>query len=171
MRHALMFHLAVALLAAPALASEPATPVAPKDISAGDVAATPAVDLNLKHTEIPALLTAALEEPYSLTGLGSCRRLAAAIGELDGVLGDDVDMPAEDGKRVRPGQVARSVVRGFIPFGGVIREISGANGHERQLQTAIASGVARRSFLKGTGQARGCAYPARSATAAMGVQR
>jgi hypothetical protein len=171
MRRALMFPLALALLASPAIAAEPVKPAAPKDISVGDVAATPAVDLNLKHTDIPPLLTAALEEPYSLTGLGSCGRLSAAIGELDAVLGDDVDMPAEDGKRVRPGQVARSVVRGFIPFGGVIREISGANSHERQLQTAIAAGVARRSFLKGTGQARGCAYPARSATASMAVQR
>lgn len=171
MRRALMLPLALALLAAPALAADPAEPAASKDISAGDVAATPAVDLNLKRSEISPLLTAALEDPYTLRGLGSCRRLSATIGDLDAVLGDDVDMPTEDGKRVRPGQVARSVVRGFIPFGGVIREISGANGHERQMQTAIAAGVARRSFLKGTGQARGCAYPARSATAAMAVQR
>ena len=171
MRIAMMFPLAAMLIAAPALATEPATPVTPKDISAADVAATPAADLNLKRTEIPALLAAAAEEPYSLSGLGSCRRLITAIGELDAVLGNDVDMPPESGKRVRPGHVAKAVVGSFIPFEGVIREISGANGHDRRLQSAIASGAARRSFLKGTGQARGCAYPARSATSALGLQR
>ena len=171
MRHALLFPLAVTLLAVPALATEPETLATPNDVSAADVAATPAADLNLKRTEIPALLTAAIEEPYSLRGMGSCRRLVTAIGELDAVLGDDVDMPTEDGKRVRPGHVARSVVGNFIPFEGLIREISGANGHDRRLQSAIAAGAARRSFLKGTGQARGCAYPARSATAGLGLQR
>ena len=170
MRYPLMFPLAALLLAAPVLAAEPAKPVTPKDASALDVVATPATDLNLRKTEIPALLTAAVEDPYNLRGLGSCRRLVSAIGELDTVLGDDVDMPAEGGKRIRPGHVAKQVVSNFIPFEGVIREISGANGQDRRLQSAIASGAARRSFLKGTGQARGCAYPARSATAAMGLQ-
>ena len=171
MRYALMFPLTVALSAIPALASDPAKPVTHNDVSAVDVVATPATDLNLRKTEIPALLTAAVEEPYSLRGLGSCRRLVSAVGDLDAVLGDDVDMPPASGKRIRPGHVAKEVIGNFIPFEGVIREISGANGHDRRLQSAIASGAARRSFLKGTGQARGCAYPARSATAAMGLQR
>ena len=69
MRYALMFPLAVTLLAAPALATEPATLVTPKDVSAADVITTPAADLNLKRTEIPALLAAAAEEPYSLAAL------------------------------------------------------------------------------------------------------
>ena len=171
MRRALTLPFAMALLAAPALAADPPRPVTQNDVSAADVAATPAVDLNLKRTEIPTLLTAAIDDPYNVRGLGSCRRLVSAIGELNAVLGDDVDMPAENGKRVRPGHVARSVVGSFIPFEGVIREISGANGHDRRLQSAIAAGAARRSFLKGTGQARGCAYPARSATSAMNLER
>ena len=171
MRYTLMLPLAVALLTAPALAADPVKPVASHDVSAVDVVATPAMDLNLKKTEIPVLLTTAAEEPYNLRGLGSCRRLVTAIGELDAVLGDDVDMPAASGKRIRPGHVAKEVVGNFIPFEGVIREISGANGHDRRLQSAIAAGAARRSFLKGTGQARGCAYPARSATTAMSLER
>jgi hypothetical protein len=63
-----------------------------------------------------------------------------------------------------PGRVAQSVVGSLIPFRGVIREISGANAHDRALREAVIAGVARRSFLKGIGQARGCRYPARSAT-------
>lgn len=156
-----------AFLVSPAMASEPDKPVNQRDVSAVDVVATPAGDLNLRKDKIPALLTAALDQPYSLTGLGTCRRLAAEIGGLDGVLGDDIDMAQADGRRISPGRVAQSVVGSFIPFRGVIREISGANGHDRKLQTAILAGVARRSFLKGTGQAKGCRYPARAAASAV----
>lgn len=168
--------LASAVVGAAPLAAEPGVPDKPgpgdkaeapitdKDISARDVVTTPASDLNLKKDEIPALLTAAEQRPYALRGLDTCRQLASAIGELDAVLGDDVDVPQSGSKRMKPGRVAQSVVGSFIPFRGVIREISGANAHERALQAAVLAGVARRSFLKGIGQGKGCRYPARSAT-------
>ena len=158
---------AFSLFAAPAIAAEPDEPDKPvtqKDVTAKDVVTTPATDLNLTKDEIPALLTAAEQRPYTLRGLDTCRQLAAAIGELDAVLGDDVDVPQAEGKRVSAGRVAQSVVGSFIPFRGIIREISGANSHDRALRTAILAGVARRSFLKGIGQGKGCRYPARSAT-------
>jgi hypothetical protein len=148
----------------PAASDKPDSPITDKDISARDVVTTPASDLNLKKDEIPVLLTAAEQRPYTLRGLDNCRQLAGAISDLDDVLGDDVDVPQTDGKRLKPGRVAQSVVGSFIPFRGVIREISGANAHERALQAAIMAGVARRSFLKGIGQGKGCRYPARSAT-------
>jgi hypothetical protein len=168
---------ALTLLAAPALAREPdpsdkpEKPITDKEPSAKDVIATPATDLNIKKDEIPPLLVAAEERPYTLRGIGSCQQIAAAIGELDGVLGDDIDLPQGDSRRVSPGRMAQSVVGSFIPFRGVIREISGANEHDRLLRTAILAGVARRGFLKGTGQARGCRYPARSATLEVWNQR
>ena len=161
---------AFALLAWPAAAAEPGKPdeqekpVTQKDVTAKDVVATPATDLNLKKDEIPALLVAAQERPYALRGLGTCSQLGAAIVELDGVLGDDIDVPQTEGKRTTPGRVAQSVVGSFIPFRGIIREVSGANAHDRAMQAAILAGVARRSFLKGIGQGKGCRYPARSAT-------
>jgi hypothetical protein len=139
-------------------------PVTQKEPTATDVVATPATDLNLKKNEIPPLLLAAEQRPYVLRGLDTCRQLAAAIGELDGVLGDDIDVPQSEGKRMSAGRVAQSVVGAFIPFRGVIREISGANAQDRAMQAAILAGVARRSFLKGIGQGKGCRYPARSAT-------
>lgn len=156
---------ALAVLAAlPALAAEPEKPVTRKDVTAGDVAATPVTDLNLKKGEIPPLLTAAIQRPYTLQGLGGCQQLAAAIGELDAVLGDDIDVPQPGGRRTTPGHVAQEVAGSFIPFRGVIREVSGANSRNRELQSAIYAGVARRSFLKGIGESRGCRYPARSIT-------
>lgn len=161
---------ALALLAASTATAEPGKPDRPdkpvtqKEPTATDVVGTPASDLNIKRDEIPPLLVAAQERPYVLRGLGTCRQLAAAIGELDGVLGEDIDVPQSEGRRTSPGRVAQSVVGSFIPFRGLIREISGANAHDRALQAAVIAGVARRSFLKGIGQAKGCRYPARSAT-------
>lgn len=162
---------AIAILALPALASEPQKPVADKEVTAVDVVATPAGDLNIRKDEIPALLLAAEQQPYGLGGLSNCRRIAAAVSELDAMLGDDIDLPQGDKKRTSAGRVAQSVVGSFIPFRGIVRELSGANEHDRKLQTAILAGVARRSFLKGTGQARGCGYPARGATAQAIAQR
>ncbi len=158
--------LAVLTLAAsaPSIAGEPEKPVTQRDVTAGDVAATPMTDLNLRKGEIPPILTAAVEQVYTLAGLTTCQQLAAAIGELDAVLGDDLDTPKEGERRTTPGRLAQSVVGSFIPFRGIIREVSGANSKQRELQAAIQAGVARRSFLKGYGQAKGCRYPARSVT-------
>lgn len=163
--------LATALVALPAIAQEPEKPLAERDVSAVDVAATPVTDLNLKKDEIPALLIEAQQRPYAVSGLNRCTQIAAEIGEFDALLGDDIDLPQGQGRRTSPGRVAQSVVGAFIPFRGVIREISGANKQERMLQAAIQAGVARRAFLKGFGQARGCRYPARSATAEVFAQR
>ncbi len=142
--------------------AEPAKPVTDQDVSMGDAALTPVSDLNLKKDEIPALLIAAQTRPYDLTGLRQCNRLTVAVSELDTMLGPDLDLPQEERERITAGRVAQAAVGAFIPFRGLIREISGANAHERRLQAAIVAGSARRAFLKGYGEARGCKYPARS---------
>jgi hypothetical protein len=136
--------------------------VTQKDVGAGDVATTPLGDLNLKKGEIPPQLIAAQEKPYDLSGMTRCANLAATVGELDAILGEDIDITAATAG-TSAGKVAQSVVGAFIPFRGVIREVSGANSSERKLQMAIRAGVARRSFLKGVGLQRGCLYPARPA--------
>lgn len=161
-----------AFLTAPALAKEPeeqqesqeaGKPFTQRDITAVDVATTPVTDLNLRKADIPALLISAQEKPYDMAGLTRCSRIAAAVGELDAVLGDDIDMPRADRKGgPNAGKLAQWAVGSFIPFRGAIREISGANAQERRVQIAIQAGMARRAFLKGAGEARGCRYPARS---------
>ena len=151
----------------PAKSEEPAKPVTDRNVSATDVVATPASDLNLRKTDIPTLLLLAQEQPYDLTGLHRCPQIAAAVGEFDAVLGDDLDVPQDGKDGMSAGRVAQAAVGAFIPFRGLIREISGANEEDRKLQAAIFAGTARRSFLKGVGEARGCRYPARSATAAV----
>lgn len=173
--HAVIF-AAAALLAAPAGAApappadyqaEPAKPITQREPNAVDVVATPVTDLNLRKGEIPPVLLAAQDAPYALAEMKRCPQIAAEIGRLDAALGDDIDIAQHQGHRISPGKVAQSVIGGFIPFRGIIREISGANEQEHRVQTAIYAGSVRRSFLKGIGQQRGCPWPARSATPAV----
>ncbi|MCJ2185326.1 hypothetical protein [Novosphingobium beihaiensis] len=159
---------AASLAASPAFARAQDKPITEREPSAVDVAKTPVDDLNVgRDGEIPPLLIAAQADPYALEGLGKCRQLSAAITGLDAVLGPDIDLPQEERDRISGGRVAKWVVSSFIPFRGLIREISGANSQDRKVSAAIQAGVARRSFLKGVGMTRGCKYPARPATQAV----
>jgi hypothetical protein len=162
--------LSGALPVAIASSAQAQTAVAPSNVTAEDVASTPLSDLNLKKDEVPPILLAAREATYDLGGLRTCRAIGAEIVQLDAVLGPDIDVASDktrDEKRGNAvGTVAKSVLTSFIPFGGVIREVSGAASRERQWQVTLYAGASRRAFLKGYGQARGCRYPARAATAA-----
>lgn len=158
------FVLVAAGFAVPAWADEPTAPFTERDLSAVDVAATPASDLNIRRTRIPAQLISAQQKPYDLTGLSECPHIAAEVGELDAILGEDLDVAEARRRRPSAGRLAQWAVGSFIPFRGAIREISGANSHERRMTDAIQAGLARRAFLKGVGEAKGCLYPARSAT-------
>jgi hypothetical protein len=153
---------AIALVAAPAMAAQD-KPLRNDEPNVGDIAKTPVTDLNIEKREIPELLIEAQRAPYLLEGLSNCRRLIAAVREFDEVLGPDFDLPEEERSRISAGRVAKTVVGSFIPFRGLIREVSGANDHDRKVRAAIQAGLARRGFLKGAGLARGCAYPARPA--------
>lgn len=161
--------LLAALAVAPAHARNQEEPVAGRTPDAEDVAMTPITDLNLKKDEIPPVLLAAAADPYANVGLSSCADIAAAIAPLDTVLGPDMDIARTDSERVSAGAVAKSVVASFIPFRGVIRELTGAADHQREFEAAIYAGAVRRGFLKGLGQQKGCAYPARPAFARVEV--
>ncbi|WOF43628.1 hypothetical protein KNJ79_01280 [Sphingopyxis indica] len=115
--------------------------------------------------EIPAKLMAVQDDPYSLAGLGKCAAIIREVEELNAVLGPDVNERAEkdDGDKTEAtvGRVAGSVAGSFIPFGGVIGEITGANDERRRYAAALYAGTVRRGFLKGVGLERGCKAPAR----------
>lgn len=154
------------LIASPAMAGQQAKPITDRDPDAMDVAKTPISDLNVgRDGEIPPLLVSATAEPYSLTGLGRCRQIAGAIQELNEVMGPDIDLPQEERDRISAGRVGKWVVASFIPFRGLIREVSGANAQDKKVNAAIQAGLTRRGFLKGVGQAKGCRYPASPAPA------
>lgn len=150
--------IALALvLAAPALAQ-----VIQEDPDASDVARTPLEDFNIDSDDLPPVLIEAAEDPYDTSELATCNGIRADIAALDQVLGPDFDLAVEEGNGgISRGRVAQSVVGSFIPFRGIVREVSGANERRRAFNLAVSAGMVRRGFLKGLGLQRGCSYPAR----------
>lgn len=151
------------------------TAVAPQNVRAQDIAMSPLSDINIRKKEMPVVLQMAMIKPYDLTGIKSCKGFTTAIMDLDGALGDDIDVATgeksdEEKMGNGAGAIAKSVLGSFIPFRGIIREVSGANAQERLWDRALYAGAVRRAFLKGVGQQRGCAWPARSATPAVLAQ-
>ena len=130
-----------------------------------DAATQPVEDVNLKKDEIPQDLLDILDDPYSLKGIRKCAEVRAAVEKLDAVLGPDLDVEiAEDKGKKRADTVLRLsgnfLSNLILPFRGIVREISGSAENQRRYRAAIVTGVARRSFLKGYGAAKGCKPPA-----------
>lgn len=159
--------MALALtLTCPALAQEE-KPVSQREPDVGNVASTPADDLNLSKEDIPDVLLRAVADPYDRTGLRSCLHLAQAVEELDAVLGADFDTYSGDQRRVSAGHIAKSAVGSLIPFRGIVRELTGAARNQRDFEEAVMAGAVRRGYLKGVGEEMGCPPPARPADPAI----
>lgn len=136
-----------------------------------DAATTPLSDLNLVRAEIPPVLAEALKAPYKLPNGSGCEAIAAEVTQLEAVLGADLDVPPSPSRpsliergSSAAGEAAvgalRSTAEGVIPFRGWVRKLTGAERYSREVAAAITAGSVRRSYLKGVGQARGCAGPA-----------
>lgn len=120
----------------------------------------PAKDVNLHKDKIPVRLLEIQRAPYDLTDMEGCRAITAEITSLRPLLGPDVN---EDPKITKAEKRERSVSRiaggflgGFIPFRGILREVTGANAERRKYRAAYAAGFARRSFLKGIAVSEEC---------------
>ncbi|WOK37038.1 hypothetical protein [Sphingomonas sp. C3-2] len=126
---------------------------------AGDIVTQPARDIGVVRTEVPPLLQAVVENPYSTEGVKTCKQLADAVHELNAVLGEDFGVGRENNEN-RFGKFAeaggKAIVNSLIPFRGLVREVTGAGPAERRRDAAIAAGFARRGFLRGMHQNRGC---------------
>jgi len=126
-----------------------------------DIARTPLEILNIDAEEIPAVLVEAVKDPYAFEALEECNDIIGEIAMIDQVLGADFDIALANERDLSIGSAAKSVIGSFIPFRGIIREVSGANDRVAEVRLAITAGMVRRSYLKGLGQSRGCDYPAR----------
>ncbi|HWU49697.1 MAG TPA: hypothetical protein VN042_07465 [Asticcacaulis sp.] len=143
-----------------------------QDNNWGDAFTAPLEDLNLKRQAIPAILQSAITKPYDLTGLDTCEAIAGEVAQLDALLGADFDeppAPVGDDSMTDKGQrmanhaavgAVRSASRSIIPFRGIVRKMTGAERHEREVDTAIQAGKVRRAYLKGVGMNKNCAPPA-----------
>jgi len=133
-------------------------------------ATAPLADLNLVRSKIPPALLAAHAHPYATPATPGCEALAGEFTALDEALGPDLDAPAAApaGWRERGQDAAgdaavdalRNTAEGVLPFRGWVRKLTGAERHSHEVADALAAGSVRRAFLKGLGQAAGCAPPA-----------
>ena len=137
----------------------------------GGAVQAPLRDFNLMQDAIPAALQRAIVHPYDSHGLDTCEALLSAVGELDVVLGPDLDTPRESKRKdvydkgaSMAAQAALDAVKdtaeGVIPMKTWVRKLSGAASADVRAHRAIAAGMARRSFLKGLGVMHNCAWPA-----------
>ena len=161
--------LALVVLAAPAAAQDRG--MMQRQDTFRDAAMAPLEDLNLKQSDIPAVLQRAVARPYDVEGLDRCEGIAAEVGRLDAALGPDLDEapPPDDRSRfrkaaskVKDAGVAevRSQTQDVLPFRGWVRKLTGAARHEKRIQQAIHHGGIRRGYLKGVGMRMNCAPPA-----------
>lgn len=122
-----------------------------------DAVTQPLSDLNLRSKDIPIILTLAQREPYNLETMDNCINLRTEVARLDDVLGPDANEPAEKAGLVNKGlRAGGNILGGFIPFRGLVRQLSGARAEEKRWDSAIYAGVTRRSFLKGYMAAKQC---------------
>jgi len=167
----------IAAAAAPAPTPSPAASTAASGPSEkletefADALTAPLADLNLVRKAIPPVLLAARLAPYAPPPDGGCAGLAAAIEDLDRVLGADLDSPPGTGKPSlldRGSDLAtqavvnavRDTTTGILPFRGWIRRLTGADQYAKEAIAAISAGAVRRAYLKGLGQAAHCPEPA-----------
>jgi hypothetical protein len=158
--------IALTLVAALALASCSTTGQEKAAANTADAVATPLNDLNLVQAPIPDLLQQAAQHPYALPADRSCEALAAAVKQLDDVLGPDLDAPSADARGLldRAGDEAggaatgalKRTAEGVIPFRGWIRKLTGAERYSKRVAAAITAGGVRRGFLKGLRASQGC---------------
>lgn len=139
-----------------------------------DAITQPLSDLNLRSKDIPLVLQVAEQAPYDLSSLDGCSAVRTEIARLEDVLGPDADAPPDKDGIVNKGlRIGGNVLGGFIPFRGIVRQLSGANAEREKWQNAIYAGVTRRSFLKGYAKGLGCnsagANPVVSAEEVLGL--
>jgi hypothetical protein len=115
------------------------------------------------------------KSPYDDASKMSCEEIVQEVKALDEILGADLDAPNlnKDANIFERGagqagnaavgtatDAIRRTTEGVIPFRSWIRKLTGAEGHSREIQACIASGIVRRAYLKGIGQKSGCSAPA-----------
>ncbi len=150
---------------------EKATDRAVRQTEAGfqDAALTPLTDLNLKRAKIPALLKQ-IDNPYAVSEHITCDQIADEVTQLNAILGRDWDVPPPDKKKLK-NQAAdgastalldavSSTAGGFIPYRGVVRQVTGATKHQKKVIRAYERGSHRRTFLKAMGLLKECESPA-----------
>ena len=121
----------------------------------------PLHDLNVMQPAIAAALQKAARAPYAPPD-PSCEALTFEVQQLEMALGPDFDRRSAVSNKTLPtvAQIEGEAAGSFIPYEGALRFITGADRRDRKVAELILAGAVRRAYLKGTGEARGCATAA-----------
>ena len=131
-----------------------------------EAAKTPLRDLNVMPKKIPLILRDAVEDAYRPPRQMNCRSIANEVVALEEVLGEDFDAPpppppTKEEKRTGTANVVLKGAAGsIVPFRGWVRQLTGAERHAQEVQTAVAAGRVRRAYMKGLGVMLRCRWPA-----------
>jgi hypothetical protein len=123
-------------------------------------AETPLRNANIVRQTIPPVVSAAMAAPYAHPRPMTCQAIAKEVAALDQALGPDFDAGGGKSNTHLAPSALKVAANTLIPFQGVLRFVSGAEAHDRKVVRAIIAGSARRSYLKGLGEARRCPAPA-----------
>jgi hypothetical protein len=175
MRRAGVFHCGLAILALLLVASCAGPSIRARNPSYSSttgqrldqVADQPLADLDLSKTDIPPALVKVAADPYAPPARPDCAGLKAEIDSLSILLGPDIgplrvnrdgnilsDARVENSVENSAFNTARGAAEGWIPFHGVVRELSGAAAHDRLVEHVMMAGFVRRSYLRGLASAR-----------------
>jgi hypothetical protein len=114
-------------------------------------------DLNLIRSHTAPVLEQAMVDPYDARGLDDCTSVGSRIDELESVLGPDIDQPRSNGPSAAS-QVAAGAVDNIVglPFGGIVRHLTGAYSQDLAHRRAVLAGMVRRGYLNGIWRTMGC---------------
>jgi hypothetical protein len=158
----------------PAAASQPAgargalqTPSAYGHSDVEHAVEAPLHDLNLTNQKIPEVLLLAMADPYARLPTPSCREIDAQIAGLTAALGPDFDQAGTIEDSSLHGKMGstslsllHSAAESVLPYNSFVATLSGAQRRDALVIKAINAGGIRRGYLKGLGEAQGCATPA-----------
>lgn len=121
--------------------------------------------LGLTGADVPPLLKDVRADPYKAPAAPACSTIPAEILALNKLLGPDLGEP-EKAKSDGMADKAGGVVRSLVPYGGVVRFVTGEGKKDKALREAILAGYARRGFLRGVESGLTCAPSTALATPA-----
>jgi hypothetical protein len=151
--------------------TQPSGSIGPTGGQVGEAITSPLRTLNLIKPEVAAALSRAAEAPYAAPQPLTCYAIGTEVVALDTALGADldaiasntstslVDRGSEAANKAAIGAL-RNAADGLVPYGGLVRQLSGANRAAKEAAAARVAGVVRRAYLKGLGQALKCEVPA-----------
>ena len=126
----------------------------------------PLEDLGIRKRKIPPTLKEIAQNPYATPASLECDNLKDEMAQIDNILGPDMDQPkvaltsAEEYTETG-GEMAQEAVTGLvaaqtniIPLRSIVRRITGASKHEKEVNNAIQAGNLRRAYLRGLAEAK-----------------